>query len=909
MKSDTTLDDGTVVNGWWAQIDLGVQVVLTNYRIYAKSNSVYVGGVTTNTYASPQNAIVLTSLTGEDGTWTQVHEIIDRDDTFGWFDYNILLSNQIVGQFYRLVITNNQGNSNWATVGEWSLMGITTDAYHIQYQKAGNYITTNTITITPTNDNGDTINKMASLIRNKLVDSIGSTHEILGSDDEVIIEIKAHEVDINIRINDDTQGTNFLSITSAIDSKSVSTANFTPNYEGNENGFSISNLDRYIPGVFSITIGQYDTKMFSIGVGGITTATALATEVSNIFNDMTNIISTANNDEVTIHVVDHTEQTITAPEQLLVLLHTNTDADIDEIVLYIIQGSLQPVDLENSASQILFNLTQKQTRPYDYPDLKDHFTVTELYNNELMLEIDSDRILIDENGNTQPKSFTPYEMYLVGYSPREVLTTPYDYTNLYNIFDPVALYNDAETFTVSEMKQIGYTARQTITAYDYQDLYNIYTPTELYDNEIQLNESITIPLLQHDIEDGDDTITIVIREDTSATIVEGSYIVKINGEITGSPITLTSGTLEYSLLNLFTTELIKSSLVNNGITTLGYFIVPNIAIYNINTLRSGQDSTKNHTSIYYDANAALDNGERWLTTMDIDGGMTERGTSSDNTMVNGTNINGPWVEISFAEEMMLSNFQIYYGSYWRPRVKDATLLAWNDNQWVVIYTIENRNDNNSSWETYQINSINYIPATKYRLVITDVYDDTSGTKYYWPHVEIQKLRFYGTKESEWGEGNTSRISRVGNDVFNITLEYPQYTPLRGNYDSNIEVLTPATNLDFIDEKFVLNWTSIRDTYDSNKNYGLTFGTYIIQNIPPHRPLAVVSENEEIAYLITYTGDNDKKTNESGVDFYYGSLTINVQGNFDEASLYSYVGGFLGGKGILKYIDHITQLLL
>ena len=78
-----------------------------------------------------------------------------------------------------------------------------------------------------------------------------------------------------------------------------------------------------------------------------------------------------------------------------------------------------------------------------------------------------------------------------GYTARELLiNNAYAYSEFYNEFTPTELYNETTRFTVQEMKDVGYTARQVLsTAYDYSDLYNIYSPKELYDYEVKVNNN------------------------------------------------------------------------------------------------------------------------------------------------------------------------------------------------------------------------------------------------------------------------------------------------------------------------------------------------------------------------------------------------------------------------------------
>lgn len=84
------------------------------------------------------------------------------------------------------------------------------------------------------------------------------------------------------------------------------------------------------------------------------------------------------------------------------------------------------------------------------------------------------------------------------------------------------------------------------------------------------------------------------------------------------------------------------------------------------------------------------------------------------------------------------------------------------------------------------------------------------------------------------------------------------------------------------------------------------GTYTITNIPSIHPIALLNTNK--TSLITYTGDSSKKSTkivsgtsaDGNYDFYYGNVTINVYGDFDELSVYCFHHGYMGGENLFKY---------
>ena len=63
-------------------------------------------------------------------------------------------------------------------------------------------------------------------------------------------------------------------------------------------------------------------------------------------------------------------------------------------------------------------------------------------------------------------------------------------------------------------------------------------------------------------------------------------------------------------------------------------------------------------------------------------------------------------------------------------------------------------------------------------------------------------------------------------------------------------------------------------------------------------------NNGLTNSITYSGDNNTKLTQliDGIsyDFYYGDITVQVNGNFGTISVYCYYHGYMGGLNLLKY---------
>lgn len=168
---------------------------------------------------------------------------------------------------------------------------------------------------------------------------------------------------------------------------------------------------------------------------------------------------------------------------------------------------------------------------------------------------------------------------------------------------------------------------------------------------------------------------------------------------------------------------------------------------------------------------------------------------------------------------------------------------------------------------------------------------------------------------------------------NIALTKYSYVDVENYYNnandvhSNVYILkqTKLTNT-------IYNVQDIR--YNPNVYYTLTNGIYYFVNIPTSHPIAILNQNlvdGNSNYLIAYSNNNDAGYNQytNGVNnnfnntqqyqvgplsvdvgnsdpengdyiFMYGTVKVEVVGDFDKASIYCYNHGFMGNRYILRY---------
>ena len=112
-----------------------------------------------------------------------------------------------------------------------------------------------------------------------------------------------------------------------------------------------------------------------------------------------------------------------------------------------------------------------------------------------------------------------------------------------------------------------------------------------------------------------------------------------------------------------------------------------------------------------------------------------------------------------------------------------------------------------------------------------------------------------------------------------------------NNPSEVSVVSSGGN------KYVLNGNT---TYNENTRYYLYNGGYTLTNIPMEHPMAIINDTVNIIVLvagnvITGTGPNGEE-----IPFFYGFVSIKVDGDFGTASLYCLNHGYMGGENVLVY---------
>ena len=119
-------------------------------------------------------------------------------------------------------------------------------------------------------------------------------------------------------------------------------------------------------------------------------------------------------------------------------------------------------------------------------------------------------------------------------------------------------------------------------------------------------------------------------------------------------------------------------------------------------------------------------------------------------------------------------------------------------------------------------------------------------------------------------------------------------------DPNLLALTSTSAMNVVNDggnKYLLNGET---TYNALRTYGLSDGTYTITGVPSAHPVAIVSD---LSQNIVYNGTSEETTPSNsiaGYTYYSGTVTITVNGDFQQASLHCSNHGYMGGENLLVY---------
>jgi alpha-tubulin suppressor-like RCC1 family protein len=129
-----------------------------------------------------------------------------------------------------------------------------------------------------------------------------------------------------------------------------------------------------------------------------------------------------------------------------------------------------------------------------------------------------------------------------------------------------------------------------------------------------------------------------------------------------------------------------------------------------------------------------------------------------------------------------------------------------------------------------------------------------------------------------------------------------------DFDFNSLLSSGALGIDTGDVEYIFNYTT-ETNHKCRDKYVLSNGTYVISGIPSSCAIALLNDGKQ--NLISYSGTNffgsktlTNTTNDGTYNFYYGTLTIDVSGDFEKLSVHSYSSGYMGGENILYYYREI-----
>ena len=102
----------------------------------------------------------------------------------------------------------------------------------------------------------------------------------------------------------------------------------------------------------------------------------------------------------------------------------------------------------------------------------------------------------------------------------------------------------------------------------------------------------------------------------------------------------------------------------------------------------------------------------------------------------------------------------------------------------------------------------------------------------------------------------------------------------------------------------------RYVFDSNSSnthrFKATTGTYVFNNVPSSHPIALHNNGKPIAYSGTTLAGNKAGLDGNNYDFYYGTVSGVISGNFGTTSYECYYHGYMGGQDNLIYDNSCTS---
>ena len=125
--------------------------------------------------------------------------------------------------------------------------------------------------------------------------------------------------------------------------------------------------------------------------------------------------------------------------------------------------------------------------------------------------------------------------------------------------------------------------------------------------------------------------------------------------------------------------------------------------------------------------------------------------------------------------------------------------------------------------------------------------------------------------------------------------------------SSVSVGTAITSesiVKVINSAYTFNDASV---YNASEKWSLSNGSYTFKDVPQGHPIAILNAGKTSD--ISYTGDDSKKfskavtgtTADGTYDFYYGDVTVTVNGNFDTVR-YIVIIWIYGRSNLLVHAD-------
>jgi alpha-tubulin suppressor-like RCC1 family protein len=216
-------------------------------------------------------------------------------------------------------------------------------------------------------------------------------------------------------------------------------------------------------------------------------------------------------------------------------------------------------------------------------------------------------------------------------------------------------------------------------------------------------------------------------------------------------------------------------------------------------------------------------------------------------------------------------------------IKNSGLYTWGLNAFGQLGNGDHREANTPTKITNKNDWVKVCAGNNHSIAL-----DSTGKAYSFGNNQYGQLGLGSTNHFHTPTEISFDFTQIDDQNFTF-LSSGSYVDIQSYNNSSVYVFEHSENKQYNPlERFVLN-----------------SGLYRIYNVPSGSPIAILNKTKQDK--ITYNGTDSAgclsligTTDDGTYEFYYGTVIINVLGDFDKISVYSYNDGYAGGKNLFFY---------